>query len=126
MTCAEAELAFRGRGPPPVPRRMSRVTRFCAAADRWVIAAENATPARNLRRLMLRIEDPLDVPRIISRGRGGQAPSSAAMIMMDATVAMAGGTNPARSARAGGQPRARRTYRSPSPAWTPKATTARK
>src|SRR6188474_771101 len=32
MTCADAELAVRGRGPPPVPRRMSLVAVLCAAA----------------------------------------------------------------------------------------------
>src|SRR5882724_4776236 len=29
ITCADAELAFRGRGPPPVPRRISLVLELC-------------------------------------------------------------------------------------------------
>ncbi len=53
MTCADAELTFRGRGPPPVPRRMSFVFAPCAAARRGshAAAANAAAPAMNARRL---------------------------------------------------------------------------
>src|SRR4029079_8241642 len=51
MTWADAELAFRGRGPPPVPRRISRV--FVLWALLWLgshaVPASAATPARNAR-----------------------------------------------------------------------------
>jgi hypothetical protein len=53
MTCAAAELTFRGLGPPPVPSTMSRVRASCA----WLIcgnqefAVSAITPARNFRRM---------------------------------------------------------------------------
>src|SRR6267143_2142652 len=52
MTCAGAELAFRGRGPPPVPRRMSFVFAPCAAARRGshAAAANAAALVMNARR----------------------------------------------------------------------------
>jgi hypothetical protein len=51
ITCADAELAVRGRGPPPVPRSTSLVFGFCATADRVAVAAM-PTVARNRRRLV--------------------------------------------------------------------------
>src|SRR5258708_39855688 len=39
MTCAGAELAWRGRGPPPVPRRISLVLAACPA-----LACANQNP----------------------------------------------------------------------------------
>src|SRR6185312_11111605 len=52
MTCAEADLAFRGLGPPPVPRRTSRV--FVLAPSRAGSSGALATTivyARDVRRL---------------------------------------------------------------------------
>src|SRR5688572_33337032 len=55
-TWADPELAFRGRGPPPVPRRMSLDLPLCAnSRDGHGHAAPAAAPARaarNDRRLM--------------------------------------------------------------------------
>jgi hypothetical protein len=53
MTCAEAELVIRGRGPPPVPRRISLVPAPWAATCRSldVLAAAMAL-VRNVRRLI--------------------------------------------------------------------------
>jgi hypothetical protein len=51
ITCAEAEFAVRGRGPPPVPSRMSLVRRLCPTADR-AAAATMPTPTRNSLRLI--------------------------------------------------------------------------
>src|SRR5688500_574595 len=50
ITCAEPELAFRGRGPPPVPRRISLVPLWRAARRTRVESA--AAPARKQRRLI--------------------------------------------------------------------------
>src|SRR5206468_5260339 len=53
MTWADAELAFRGRGPPPVPSRISLVL----VVWLWVLdgcenaASKVAVPVRNARRL---------------------------------------------------------------------------
>src|SRR5688572_11456273 len=56
MTCAAAEFAVLGRGPPPVPSRMSLVRWSCAAAEaRWPSAAAAPNPAKNWRRLISRI-----------------------------------------------------------------------
>src|SRR3989454_2234527 len=44
ITCADAELTFRGRGPPPVPRRTRRVFGFWARTG----AGQAATPARTV------------------------------------------------------------------------------
>ena len=61
MTWADAELAFRGRGPPPVPSRMSLVL----VVWLWALyrcenaATKVAVPVRNARRLqagMCRLE----------------------------------------------------------------------
>ena len=46
MTWAEAELAFRGRGPPPVPRRMSLVA---AAAPGSVVERSRGQQRRRAR-----------------------------------------------------------------------------
>src|SRR2546430_5084808 len=53
MTCAAAELTFRGRGPPPVPRRISFVFALCAVTRRGshAAAANAAAPVMNARRL---------------------------------------------------------------------------
>src|SRR5690349_16298667 len=54
ITCADAELAFRGRGPPPVPRRMSLVRSAWTPADRnRADAAAVTAVARNPRRLTM-------------------------------------------------------------------------
>src|ERR1043166_2027372 len=52
ITCADAELTLRGRGPPPVPRRMSLV-RLCTLTDRERATAPAIVVARNPRRLMV-------------------------------------------------------------------------
>jgi len=52
-TWAGAELAFRGRGPPPVPRRMSFVAAPGAALARGSDAVSAIALARNARRLMI-------------------------------------------------------------------------
>src|SRR3989442_7719730 len=44
IPCADAELTFRGRGPPPVPRRPGRVFGFWARTG----AGQAATPARTV------------------------------------------------------------------------------
>src|SRR5256885_3363385 len=53
MTWAEAELAFRGRGPPPVPRRISLVLAVWASVlcERKSAPNKVTAPARNTRRL---------------------------------------------------------------------------
>jgi hypothetical protein len=51
ITCAEAEFAVRGRGPPPVPSSTSLVCRFRATTDRPA-AATMPTPAKKSRRLI--------------------------------------------------------------------------
>src|SRR5690348_1103194 len=54
ITCADAELALRGRGPPPVPRSMSRVGPPCATIG-WgpTAAAQAIAVARNPRRVVV-------------------------------------------------------------------------
>src|SRR3954452_19466618 len=54
MTWAAAELSLRGRGPPPVPRRITRVLADCADAEcgHSVAATAAAPAARTLRRSM--------------------------------------------------------------------------
>src|SRR5258706_9074646 len=56
MTWADAELAFRGRGPPPVPRRISLVFALWASllrgSDTSPVSA--IAPARKARRLRSR------------------------------------------------------------------------
>ncbi len=54
-TWADAELAFRGRGPPPVPSRMSRdLAGWLWGLDgRENAAAKAAVPVRNARRLQV-------------------------------------------------------------------------
>src|SRR5687768_10020182 len=66
MTCADAELVLRGRGPPPVPRRMSLVAALCAAAvlGRASTLAIAAVRARNARR------ERVCIPRVC-RNRNG-------------------------------------------------------
>src|SRR5438874_9473540 len=53
ITCADAELAVRGRGPPPVPSRMSLVAIVWVRAlyGRDNAAVRVAVAARNARRL---------------------------------------------------------------------------
>src|SRR6185436_2007887 len=53
MTWADAELAFRGRGPPPVPSRMSLVwvVWLWVLCGRENAATKVAVPVRNARRL---------------------------------------------------------------------------
>src|SRR5260221_6890043 len=53
MTWADAELAFRGRGPPPVPSRMSLVLVVwpCVLSGHENAPMKVAVPARNARRL---------------------------------------------------------------------------
>src|ERR1700704_2024517 len=60
MTCADAELAFRGRGPPPVPSRMSLVLGvWLWVPYGWENAATKvAVPVRNARRLQAGIWRP--------------------------------------------------------------------
>ena len=55
MTCADAEFAALGRGPPPVPRRISLVRPACAAETGRPDAAAAPNPATNSRRLIHRI-----------------------------------------------------------------------
>src|SRR5688572_15960033 len=52
MTCAGAELTLRGRGPPPVPSRMSLVFAGCAESEPGTNApvAALAIATRSLRR----------------------------------------------------------------------------
>jgi hypothetical protein len=49
ITCDDAKLLFRGRGPPPVPSRMSRVLTWagdCAVArEGFVTASASSAPA---------------------------------------------------------------------------------
>src|SRR3954451_8442652 len=54
MTWAAAERSLRGRGPPPVPRRITRVLADCADAECGHSAAAMAAApaARTLRRSM--------------------------------------------------------------------------
>src|SRR6267143_1134419 len=53
MTCADAERALRGLGPPPVPRRTSRVrSPSWASIGSQAAAASVAAPARIARRSM--------------------------------------------------------------------------
>ncbi len=56
MTCADAELAFRGRGPPPVPRRINLVRTLWALVVRVTdgTAVKVAAQARNSRRVQSR------------------------------------------------------------------------
>src|SRR5882762_4110102 len=58
MTCADAELAFRGRGPPPVPRRISRVFAACAlpALAQDTALTRAAAPRRNARRSIFAVK----------------------------------------------------------------------
>ena len=68
MTWADAEFAFRGRGPPPVPRRISLVFALLASLLRrsFAPAANMMVPARMARRLEVRHEWLL-VDRILQR-----------------------------------------------------------
>ena len=79
MTWADAELTFRGRGPPPVPSRISRVRAACASLER-VCAATAASVVLKLRnsRLVMRAgEDAIRVWILAEHrhgDRGGRTP----------------------------------------------------
>src|SRR6267143_2838213 len=54
ITCADAELAFRGRGPPPVPRRISLVLALCPSPrlGNHAALASAAAQVKKARRFM--------------------------------------------------------------------------
>src|SRR5438046_3106488 len=67
MTCADDMLTFFGRGPPPVPSRISLVLAPCASLQRGSHAAAASTAAalRNVRRSLSACTSASSRPRVL-------------------------------------------------------------